>query len=94
MFRVSKYFIKYLIDKYENKEPFDESELDHFWSKNKSKFTVCDNTQGNCVVEEFKNLDSVYAYFSMEKPLEEIMKEDKTLTYQRKKQKKINLVEK
>lgn len=81
MLKVSKYFIKYLINKYANNVPFDSNELDQFWCKTKSKFIVCDNTQGMCVVEEFKSLESVYDYFSLHKPAEDNGNDDKELTH-------------
>lgn len=81
MIKVSKHFIKYLMRKKANNIPYDDSELDMFYCKKDKYYTACNNSKGECVIEDFKHLFAVYDYLESNRPIEEILKEDKKIVY-------------
>ncbi len=83
MKKVRKNFINHLIEKFEKKEPYSENEKGLFFAKDKNRFIACDNTNGDCFVEDFKHLWAVHDYLHTTKPLEVIQEEDNTRKYSR-----------
>lgn len=83
MKKVRKNYIDGLIKKYNNDIPFLDEEKGLFFAKDKDRYIACDNTSGDCWVEDFKHLWAVYDYLHTDRPLEEIQKEDNTTKYRR-----------
>ena len=81
MKKVSKYFIKYLIRKHRTMIPYEAEELDKYFCKNKTRYIACDNSTGDCLVEDFKHIRAVHDFLNTNKPLEEIKREDKLMGY-------------
>ncbi|MDE5566124.1 MAG: hypothetical protein K2H02_02180 [Anaeroplasmataceae bacterium] len=63
MVEVSKFYIKYLLYKQRVEEPFSKEELDQFWCKNKTRYTACDNSTGECRLGIFDNMILVKDFF-------------------------------
>jgi hypothetical protein len=70
-------FIMKLIDKYTNNQKYTQEELDDFYILDDSNvYICCSNQTGDCWVEQFYRLESVFLYFNSDTPIEDIYKYD------------------
>ena len=69
-------FISKLVNKYDTGEKYTEDELINCYCIENGKYITCFNISGDCYIEEFKRLNTVFDYFTSEKDLETLYIED------------------
>ena len=78
MKKTSLKFITKLIDKYADQIRYTEEEKGDFYTylKGDEVYICCSNETGDCWIEEFTRIESVFLYFKSNTPIEDIYKYD------------------
>lgn len=74
MKKVSLKYITNLINKYTKSIPFEQKELNNFYTylDGDEIYICCCNSGGDCFIEEFQTLDAVKLYLKSDMDIEEI----------------------